>query len=156
MEAFTIIHHVFPACLVDRFLGRSQLLQGGQGCLVGKVILPGVHHSNAQGATLAGDGRAAYQLHLRIAKDLLLALRSLYLGEGLHKTLYLFGIWVIHPFQRCPGLGQPVAHPVDMSVVQTHRRNDEFLRFYHRGGLALGGVIHTVFFLFHHSNPPIM
>ena len=147
MQALTVIDHVLPAGFPHHGFGAFQLRQGGEGRLVGKVILAGRHHPQPQGAALAGDMRAADQAGVLVLQHLFLAAGGNGLGIGFDKLRHLGGIGIIDIFQGAARLQQGVGHAVDMAVIQMCRGENEFAGGNHGLGLALGGIVHAVGYL---------
>ena len=147
MDALAVIDHIFSSGLLYHLLCRLKLLQAGEGSLVRKIVLPRRHHPKPKRAAQAGHRGSAYQLHLRVGKDLLLACRGLRRGKALLKSRNLRRIRVIDPLHLGPRLRQAVAHPVDMPVIQRDGSDLKFPGSHHRRRLSLGRIVHSVFFL---------
>ena len=144
MQALAVIHHVFLPGFGGLLFGAVQLFEGGERRLVGEIILAGVHHPQPERAALGGDRRTRDQPHLRILQDLRFAAGGLGAGMLLEQRFHFGGIGVVHPFEGAAGLGQAVAHAVDVAVVKRRGGEDEFPGFYHRSGFPLGGIMHAV------------
>ena len=144
MQALAVIDHVFPAGFPHHGLGAFQLLKGGEGRLVGKVILACCHDPQAEGAALAGDVRAADQAGVPVLQHLFLAAGGDGLGIGFDKLRHPGGIGIIDIFQGAARLQQGVGHAVDVAVIQVRRGKNEFAGGNHGPGFAHGGVVHAV------------
>ena len=81
---------------------------------------------------------------LRVSQGFFLAPGCFRLRKRLQEGFYLFLIRVINILQRTAGLGQSVAHAVDMSVIQPYGRKHELSRLHHRLGFSLRCVVHSV------------
>lgn len=145
LQALAVVDHVLAARLGDGALDVLQLLQSGEGGLVGEVVLARLHHPDAQGGPLAGDAGAGHQLCLRVGQHLLLAFGGDGLGVGLAVGLHLLGVGVVDVLQGGARVQQAAGHAVDVAVVQPHGGKHEFPGLYHRVGLAFRGVEHAVF-----------
>ena len=151
MDALAVVAHVLAAGSLDHFLGGVELGHGGEGGLVGEIVLACAHDTEAEGAPLAGDVGAADHVGIRVGQHLLLGEGHLHLGIGLDEIGHLVGIRVVDVFQGAAGLQQSVGHAINMAMIQVGRGKDELAGFYHRGGLALGRVGHAVGCIHFHS-----
>ena len=50
LQPFAVIYKVFSACFRDGFLYVGELLKCGERRFVGEIILPGLHHTDAEAA----------------------------------------------------------------------------------------------------------
>ena len=132
MQPLGIIDHVFPSGLFHGRPGPFQLLQGGKGALIGKVILPRCHHPDAQISALAGNGRRRNHMHPGIGKQFLLGRNRHRLGKLLQKCRTFLFIRLIYAFQLRPRLNQRAAHAVDMRMLQAGYGKHKFSRLDHR------------------------
>ena len=144
MQPLRVVDHIFLPGLLHLFPGGGQLLQGGEGSLVGKIILAGVHGPQAQGAALAGDGGPGDHHGLRVLQHFLLTVGGPGLGKRLQEGGHLPLVRVIDILEGAAGLRQAVAHAVDMAVVQPDGGEHEFPVLHHRLRSALGGIGHSI------------
>ena len=144
MQPLRVVHHVLLSGFRHCFLCGFQLFQGCKRRLVGKVVFARVHGPQSQGAAFAGDSRTGNQMRLRVSQGFFLAPGCLRLRKCLQEGFNLLLIRIIYIFERAAGLGQAVAHPVNMAVVQPYCGKYEFSRFYHRLGLPFRRIVHSV------------
>ena len=144
MQALAVIHHVFLSGFGGFFLCAVQLFQRGERRLIGKVILAGVHHPQAERTALGGDRRTRDQPHRRVFQNLRLTAGGTGAGMFLEKGVHLGGVGIVHPFKGAAGLGQAVAHAMNVAVVKRRSGKYEFSGFYHRSGFPFGGIGHAI------------
>ena len=144
MKAFGVVDHVLFAGFGSLCLCGVKLLQGREGCLVGEVILACFHGAQPQGAALAGHRGPRDQVRPGVRQRFLLAARSLCLRKRTQEGRHLFFVRVVDIFQGGAGLGEPVAHPVNVSVIQPHGGKDKLPQFHDWCRLSLGRVVHSV------------
>ena len=144
VETLGIVDHVLAAGVGDGLLCGGQLIEGGEGSLVGEIVLACRHGAQTETAALAGDGGAGDEVGVLILEGLLLAS----CGDGLRIVLQesgdLFGVGVPDILQGSAGLQKTVGHAVDVAVIQAYRGEDKFTGLDHGLCFALRGVIHTV------------
>ncbi|MNC61381.1 hypothetical protein D3C75_1113200 [compost metagenome] len=117
MKPLAVVDHIFPAGFFYLGTGCFQLLQGGEGSLVRKIVLARIHRPQAKGPAFRGDGGAGNQVHLRIGQNLFFCRGDLYLGIGLGEGCCLGRVTVIHPLQGGTRFQQAVYHSIDMPMV---------------------------------------
>ena len=152
METLGIIHHVLPPRGSGGPFRLFQLLQGGEGGLVGEIILSRCHDPAAKGPPLRGDMGSGHQYGLRVGQQRFLGGGSHSLGIGFQELRQPLWLGIIDGFQGASGLDERPHHAVDMPVIQVGGGKKEFPRLHHRAGLALGRIGHTVGNL--HAGPP--
>ena len=59
-EAFGVAHHVFPPGSHHRPSGLLELIQSGEGRLVGEIVLAGLHNLQTHGASLIRNRGGGY------------------------------------------------------------------------------------------------
>ena len=155
VQPLRVVNHVFLSGPFHRFPGRRQLLQRRERRLVRKVVLPRFHRPQPKRAALARNRRPGNQLRLRVLKRFLLAVGRPGLGKSFQESRHLLLVRVVNIFQRAAGLRQPVAHPVNMSVIQPHGGKDEFPVLHHRRGFSFRCIVHSVGHV-HFSFPPCL
>ena len=128
-------------------LDGVELREGGEGGLVGEVVLAVLHHPDAEGGAVAGDGSRCHELYFGVGEDLLLRFGGTGLGVFLPVVGDLRGVGVIDPLEGCAGLQQAVCHAVDVAVFEPDRCEGKFAGADYRAGLSGGGVVHAVRFL---------
>ena len=93
---------------------------------------------------LGRDGRPGDHLDLGVVEHLSFAGRNLHFREPVRKAGQLGRVGVVDPFELAAGFRQPVAHPVDVPVVEPNSCEDELALFTGRYGPAFWGIVHTV------------
>jgi len=144
MEPFAVIDGILPVRLRDLFPGRRDLVQRGEGGLVGKIVLPVVHRPKAEAAAVGGNGRTGDEVNRGILQDRLFRRNGTYIGECFPEIGHLGRIRIVHPRKLGTRLDQSVAHPENMAVIQPDHAYPEIPFPAHRGGFPLGSVIHSV------------
>ena len=144
MEPFAEVHHVFPSRAAMCLSGLCQLLKGGEGTFIRKVVLSCRHDPESQATPLTGNGGGAHQLHILILQNFFFAGCRSRLGKTFEEGGYLICIWVIDLLQGCACIKQSPGHAVNVSVLQVHHGKDKFPRFHHRAWPPVRCILHTI------------
>ena len=128
--------------LSDRF----KLGEGGERRFVGEVVLFVPHDPHPELGVVGGDGSAGHHLDPRVLEHLGHAGGHLRSRELSSQSGGFAGVTVIYPLELGTGLGEAVAHAVDMPVVETDGGEDELAFLAGRRRLALRRVAHPVSF----------
>ena len=141
VHSLAVIDGVLAARLLYRPSGLGELRQGGQGRLVGEVVLAMAHDPQSQSGVLGRHSRARHELDARILQDLAFARRHPHAREPLGEGGRLGRVGVEDPLELRTGLGQPVAHAVNVAVVEGDGGEDELTLVAYRRRLASRRVV---------------
>ena len=149
------IDHVFPAGRLHLGARGGELVERGEGRLVGEIVLAGIHHAQAERAALAGHGGGGHEQDLRLFQHGFEARQRFDAGEGRAEFLDLRRVGIEDVFELAARLGQTAALAIDVAVVERHGGEREFALFDDRRGFALGRVVHAIGFLVCHRGGKI-
>ncbi len=151
VEALAIINGIFFPGAGDSGAGLIELIEGGEGGLVGEVILAGFHDFAAERAAVAGDGGGGDERDVGVGQDFIEAAGFLCLRIFGEEGGDLGGIGIVGPLELAAGFEEAVGLAVDVAVIEVGGGEDELAGFHDRAGAALRGVIHAVGFLNAHG-----
>ncbi len=126
VQALAVVDHVLATGLGHHALGLVELVERGEGRLVGEVILAMFHHPAAQRAAQTGHGGGGHQGDRGIGEHLVEAPGDPDLGKHLEKCRDPGGFRIVDPGQTCAGADQAAALVIDVRVVQVNRGKGEF------------------------------
>ena len=123
MQTLAEVAEVFLPSLTHGLAHLFQMLGRNERRLIHKEILAVAHSFHAQRAAVQRDGCRSNHLHVG-SIYFFLAGSGFCGGKCLLELRHFFGVGVVHQGDLSTGLGQAVAHAVDMAMVQpddTHR-----------------------------------
>ena len=117
-----------------------QLRQGGEGRLVGEVVLACLDYAGADCCPLVRDGGRGDELQAVVFQQVREAGDGLGLGIARLIGAKALRAWIVNVRQRCPGFDQAIGLAVDVAVVQVGRGKLELTRCDHGRRLPLGRI----------------
>jgi hypothetical protein len=150
VQALAVIDHVFAPGALGDGASLGELIERGEGRLVGEVIFPGLHDPAAERAAFVGNGGGGDEMDIGLLEQLIQGSDGLRLRIFLAEFLHFCGIRIEDVTTFPAGFGEALGLAVDMAMIEGSGSEDEFSRADDRGGLAHRGVIHAIRFLVRH------
>lgn len=151
VEAFAEIDEIFFSGGEDFGAGLMELIEGGEGSFIGKIVFASVEDAQAEWAAEIGNSGGGNKLYLSIFQN------GFEVGERDNvrkcggELCDLLGIRVIDIAEFAPGFDQAFALAINVSVIEAGGGKDEFTEGDDWCWFAFGGIVHSIGFLIRHA-----